>query len=686
MTVAKAFSNEAVTGVHNVMALTGMVLALCLLAPTVFAERPVLRESAVQQIQALMAEKATRTPAQRKIDSKLLYALKRQRGDALFRSVPNLRTRVDVKRDGTTLVDIRAKVSDRLLIQIGRLGGRVVNSVRKYDAVRARLPLTALETLAADADVSSIRTAERFITHKINTSEGDVAHATDVARTKFTAADGSGVKIGVLSDGVASLAALQGSGDLPAGVTVLAGQSGDPGTSEGTAVLEVVYDLAPGAELLFATASGGQAAFAQNIADLAAAGARVIVDDTHYVMEGVFQDDIIAQTVNDFTAAGGLYFSSAGNAGNFKSGTSGVWEGNFTVAPAAPAGLSAACGGLPCDTANFGGGASLIDITEDTDTFFTLKWSDPLGASANDYDLFLLNADGTVVLDSSEFLQDGDDEPYEEISSEGFDDTGNTLAIVRYAGDARCLHLNTNGGVLAGGTKGQIYGHAATEFGFGVAAVDVANAGGLPFTGGPSNPVEAFSSDGPRRIILDDTGVPHNAGDFSCGGGYDRPQPFVAAANRVATATPGFAPFEGTSAAAAHAAGIAGLLQSVGDLNPFGAAFLFTGTALDIEALGFDDESGVGILDGLKAVGAVSPTGSCSCGLPSQACPDDLFFFVKPNNPPADSANINQHLRACETLTFGGDDFSGISGTAGMIVFEDGFESGDTSAWGNSVP
>jgi hypothetical protein len=57
----------------------------------------------------------------------------------------------------------------------------------------------------------------------------------------------------------------------PLWVTVLAGQASN-GTSEGTAMLEIVYDMAPGASLYFATANGGQAQFAQNILDLQTAG------------------------------------------------------------------------------------------------------------------------------------------------------------------------------------------------------------------------------------------------------------------------------------------------------------------------------------------------------------------------------------------------------------------------------
>ena len=56
--------------------------------------------------------------------------------------------------------------------------------------------------------------------------------------------DGAGVKVGVLSDSVDHLAQSQATGDLPTDLTVLPGQSGVPGTGEGSAMLEIVHDLA----------------------------------------------------------------------------------------------------------------------------------------------------------------------------------------------------------------------------------------------------------------------------------------------------------------------------------------------------------------------------------------------------------------------------------------------------------
>jgi hypothetical protein len=50
-------------------------------------------------------------------------------------------------------------------------------------------------------------------------------------------------------------------------------------------------------------------------------------------------------------------------------------------------------------------------LTEPSDVF--LQWSDGYTSSANDYDLFVLNAVGTSVVSMGDNTQDGDDAPME---------------------------------------------------------------------------------------------------------------------------------------------------------------------------------------------------------------------------------------------------------------------------------
>ncbi len=163
------------------------------------------------------------------------------------------------------------------------------------------------------------------------TQQGVVQHRVDKISQ-----NGAGITIAALSDSynVSTNAVKEANdiatGDLPgvgnpAGnttpVTVL--QDLTSGTDEGRAMLQVIHDMAPKARLGFATAGSSQLQFADNIRSLAALSgaprivpgfkADVIVDDIIFLTEPMFSDGIVAQGVNDVTAAGVHYFSSAGN-------------------------------------------------------------------------------------------------------------------------------------------------------------------------------------------------------------------------------------------------------------------------------------------------------------------------------------------------------------------------------------
>jgi subtilisin-like proprotein convertase family protein len=395
----------------------------------------------------------------------------------------------------------------------------------------------------------------------------------------------------------------QASGDLPPDVVVLPGQDGiDPtepvDSGEGTAMLEIVHDLAPGAKLYFATAFAGEQSFADNIRALRAAGCDIIVDDVIYDNESPFQDGPIATAVNDVTVDGALYFSSAGNEGNFNDGTSSVWEGDFKKANGTIP-LLAAAG----DLNDFGSGVISNRVESSSLFVLALYWSDPLGAADDDYDLYILNSTLTAVLDASTDTQDGDDDPFEVTFPGAF--AGERIIVVKFSGQKRALHVNNFGGQLGIATPGNTHGHSTAADAFGVAAVNVATAGGGPFTGGATNPIELFSSDGYRRVFFDSDGSVIKPGKvlFGNNGGEVRKKPDITAADGVATTVPGFESFFGTSAAAPHAAAIAGLLKSARpNIRPARVRRALTQTALDIEAFGQDRDSGFGILDAFAAL------------------------------------------------------------------------------------
>lgn len=108
-------------------------------------------------------EKESRTRAQQKLDSQLLYALYERRGERGRRGTPKSDVEVDAR--GRVFVDIRARVSKSLLARVRRLGGEVVSSSERYNSILVRFPLERLETLAAREDVRFVGPAARATTN-----------------------------------------------------------------------------------------------------------------------------------------------------------------------------------------------------------------------------------------------------------------------------------------------------------------------------------------------------------------------------------------------------------------------------------------------------------------------------------------------------------------------------------------
>lgn len=561
--------------------------------------QPTLAPTAIDQIRMLSEWKGGRTAAERKIDSTLLFALDRRSG-RVASALAGIEA-LPIRADSKLLVDIDLVAPadlEPVTASVRRLGGTVRSSSARFRSLRATLAVAAVRPLAELAGVRRIVPARSAFTHTI-VSEGDRAHAADTARN-LHGLDGGGVKVCALSNGVDELAYSQATGELPA-VEVLPGQAG--GGDEGTAMLEIVHDLAPGAALGFATAFGGVAEFAQNILDLAASGCRVIVDDVIYLDESPFQDGDIAAAVDAVRAQGVLYLASAGNEGNLDDGTSGTWQGDFLAGTPIPT--------LPgSEVLDFGAGSSNL-LLKDAPAV-VLHWTDLFGSSANDYDLYVMTGDLSNVARFSNNTQDGiggDDDPVEIVSFFGSGASlGERLVVVRAAGAGRLLNLIAFRGELEQATRSALRGHAAAA---GALAIAAAPASAGYAAGQPSGPFplefdasqvsETFSADGPRRIFFSSQGLllpGAPPGDFSSTGGIVREKPELTAADGVATSVDGFTRFFGTSAAAPHAAAIAALYWSAlpaADAAAVRAALL--DQALDIEAPGPDPTTGRGLID-----------------------------------------------------------------------------------------
>lgn len=525
--------------------------------------------------------------------------------------------------------------------------GSLLSAARLVPAI-AFVTITAMQlgrvAVAQDFETTDWANSERFdITDPTNpyysapsaritwagqvTSQADPVMNAAAARTNF-GVNGAGIKIGVISDSFNVLGGAPAgvsSGDLPgvgnpngfqAPVNVV--KDAIVGIDEGRAMIELIHDLAPGAEILFhsafnnpgATGSAPSTTIANAIDALRLAGADIIVDDVAILTAAKYQDGAAAQAVDRAFSAGIPYFSSAGN--------------NSNNAYEATQRNSAPAAGFN-DLHNFSADGALDQILDlgtlapGEEFRATLWWQDAYaslgGTATTDLSLlFVVNNDAeniNAVIESNEDqLAAADAVEFGGIVNP-FDfplEVG--LAVDRVAGDAaKLLSIEVFDRPILDDNDTDsptIHGHNAAKGGLAVAAQFYADPG--------LDEVELFSAAGPTTIRFDAAGNPLDTPEF-------RATPQLTGIDGTDTtffipgvdAEPnGFPNFFGTSAAAPHVAAVAALVLEQSnrlgtDLTPTELYELLFDSTIDIEAPGFDNLSGFGRLDASLAVSRVVP-------------------------------------------------------------------------------
>src|SRR4051794_2403806 len=138
-----------------------------------------LSDRVASQIAALQQVKTSLSPAERKLDSRLVVTLHRQGRTRIPRAVPG----ASVSAKGTTLVDVRtaAKAGPDLVKRLQREGGRVISATGR--TVRVRIALRDVRTVAGWHGVRRVGVAGGYMTEQV-VSEGDAAHAAGLGRTR----------------------------------------------------------------------------------------------------------------------------------------------------------------------------------------------------------------------------------------------------------------------------------------------------------------------------------------------------------------------------------------------------------------------------------------------------------------------------------------------------------------------
>lgn len=469
-----------------------------------------------------------------------------------------------------------------------QLGARRILVSPELGVVQAWVPISSLHALAARAGVNRVSLpAYGYVKRYLGRPAADVASGLDIDQEGIAGLRvqplqdngvlGAGVRVGVISNGVAGLAASQQAGYLPGNVYV------DPNTqqsgAEGTAMLEEVHAMAPQAQLGFC-AGATTAAFITCLNDLYNQfNADIIVDDLGYFSAFIFNEpdgtsflDAIDQyvtnhpDVNLVTAAGNDaqdYFQHA-----YIANTS---PNIISLDPSYTPGPGQAGGRTYQSAMDFGAAInpSNSDTTEPVAILPTslnpgialnaiLTWDDPAAGPYDDLDLFLVQQDGTVVA-SSTYDQTGG--PNADIGDGEYiyyqNTTGSTQTLYLAALCYSCAHpiLIKLTGFLDGGgsfqylTQGGINGHAglAGELTTG-AAQFVSNSGGTV-----TATMESFSDSGP-----------YTYGDWQSGTQTTDKPNLVGIDGVTVSGAGGFpSPFYGTSAAAPNVASIIALLRGV---------------------------------------------------------------------------------------------------------------------------
>jgi probable HAF family extracellular repeat protein len=560
------------------------------------------------------------------------------------------------------------------------------------------LPVDKVGALPGISDLAHASESGMMTHAGLVTSESDASMHADTARSIF-GVDGTGIKVGVLSDSFATVASpitTMGqdiaNGDLPADTTILQDFSNAAmdQTDEGRAMVQIIHDSAPGASIAFATANFGQANFANNIIALANAGAKVIVDDVQYFAEPMFQDGVIAQAVNQVVANGAIYFSSAGNEGHAG------YEAPFIN------GGTGILGGLTETFHDFGTTVSgvpstLLQINQTRDTTYSLQWANAAASASpgvgaiTDLD-FAGYSDPAGTNEIFHFTNNelGGD-PINDLTLNGAQTfylrvgltSGPAPAALKIVAQDRRVTYGANTTNINDGT---VYGHNSATGAIAVAAADYRR---TPAFAVSPPAVESFSSGGPTNIWV-------NAAGQILSSPQVRLTPAIAAPDGVNTSFFGddttgadgdadsFPNFFGTSAAAPAAAAIAALLlqQRPGLSMPYLRSLLMN-FAIDMDgATGgpFDFNTGAGLIQADKALNPVvpSPPGGTTAAMILRHGADGLYEIYNLGDNTALAGNLLGQVGpewAFVTLAgFNGRDTSGMllrgAATGGFEVYD----------------
>ncbi|MCD5415975.1 S8 family serine peptidase, partial [Candidatus Bipolaricaulota bacterium] len=375
--------------------------------------------------------------------------------------------------------------------------------------VRVSVPLSQLATIAARiGGVSFIRPPHT--PHALGVP-GQGVGAIGAAAFHAAGITGSGVRVAIIDLGFAGLSQAQARGDLPRNVHKhdLTRTGLTSGITHGTAVAEIVHEIAPGAELHLIKIA--------DEVDLDLAVAYALNNGIDIINHSLgwfntnFSDGTgtIAEIAKRAIAGGIVWINAAGNEAQSH------WKGTFTDR----------------NRDTWHDQALTFHATSGSQVILYMTWNDWPDA-ASDYDLYLYDPAQNLIASSTKH-QTGTEEPTEAIMTV-VRSTGTHTVRIRGSGSMRIKVHN-----LYQGLSPAIAASSILAPGNVAAVVTVGAIDHRQYTTGPLSP---HSSRGPTAD--------------------GRAKPDLTAPDNVSTGTHPHTSFAGTSGAAPHVAGAAALLLS----------------------------------------------------------------------------------------------------------------------------
>ncbi len=316
-----------------------------------------------------------------------------------------------------------------------------------------------------------------------------------------TGAGGAGAKVGVQSGGISNLKTIQARGELPA-VQVVKPADGlsSPAGDEGTALLEELHAVAPGAALAYC-GPGTYVEYTSCLSQMVAAGATILVDDIIFPQQDLLSSDSSeVQAIEQLLAQNPrvALFTAAGNYNGS------YWEGNYSPVELSSLGLpplTCPSGGVTQTdhyVAQFDGDPSqLLTVAQPSSIPVAFAWADPPGQNLSKFDVYWVDsADST----QSGCLAAGTASDNQISQNVNF--TANTYTVYIGTPDAaaagKFLKLWIGGDGLTTLSK-PTAGSVVTPQAYANGAVTV---GAVNGSDGVGNKIEAFSSVGPATLLF----------------------------------------------------------------------------------------------------------------------------------------------------------------------------------------